>query len=167
MRNIGLNSAFLGLFLYQLRLQLLRPWIPNSMRCQHFRSSLGAFCLWEFRVFSTNLNILRSICSGHGDPARRRQRWRPPTVHRGSTHAPRLQRPVASEDEASACSELRSAVTRKRPSLNRADGPARTNPNFDHPSGGRLCPVPIAKAGKEGCRPLGKNEATFHCCVLC
>ena len=35
-----------------------------------------------------------------------RQRRRPPTVHRGSTHAPRLQRPVASEDEASACSEL-------------------------------------------------------------
>ena len=35
------------------------------------RSALGAFCLWEFRVFSTNLNILRSICSGHGDPARR------------------------------------------------------------------------------------------------
>ena len=34
-------------------------------------SALGAFCLWEFRVFSTNLNILRSICSGHGDPARR------------------------------------------------------------------------------------------------
>ena len=33
-------------------------------------SALGAFCLWEFRVFSTNLNILRSICSGHGDPAR-------------------------------------------------------------------------------------------------
>jgi len=36
-----------------------------------------------------------------------RQRRRPPAVHRGSTHAPRLQRPVASEDEASACSELR------------------------------------------------------------
>ena len=36
-----------------------------------------------------------------------RQRRRPPTVHRGRTHAPRLQRPVASEDEASACSELR------------------------------------------------------------
>ena len=36
-----------------------------------------------------------------------RQRRRPPTVHRGSTHAPRLQRPVATEDEASACSELR------------------------------------------------------------
>jgi len=33
--------------------------------------ALGAFCLCEFRVFSTNLNILRSICSGHGDPARR------------------------------------------------------------------------------------------------
>ena len=45
-------------------------------------SALGAFCLWEFRVFSTNLNILRSICSGHGDPARARQRRRPPTVHR-------------------------------------------------------------------------------------
>ena len=42
-----------------------------SRRCQHFLSSLGAFCLWEFRVFSTNLNILRSICSDHGDPARR------------------------------------------------------------------------------------------------
>src|SRR5271157_1716536 len=36
-----------------------------------------------------------------------RQRRRPPTVHRGRTRAPRLQRPVASEDEASACSELR------------------------------------------------------------
>ena len=57
--------------------------------------------------FSTNLNILRSICSGHGDPARARQRRRLPTVHRGSTHAPRLQRPVASEDEASEYSELR------------------------------------------------------------
>src|SRR5271157_6567500 len=34
-------------------------------------SALGAFCLWEFRVFSTNLNILRFICSGHGDPAQR------------------------------------------------------------------------------------------------
>ena len=34
-------------------------------------SALAAFCLCEFRVFSTNLNILRSICSGHGDPARR------------------------------------------------------------------------------------------------
>src|SRR5208282_6082313 len=31
----------------------------------------------------------------------------PPTVHGGSTHAPCLQRPVASEDGASACSELR------------------------------------------------------------
>ena len=40
-------------------------------------------------------------------PGSARQRRRPLTVHRGSTHAPRLQRPVASEDEASACSELR------------------------------------------------------------
>src|SRR5271166_4615526 len=30
-------------FLDQLRPQLLRPWIPNSTRCQHFLSSLGAF----------------------------------------------------------------------------------------------------------------------------
>ena len=45
-------------------------------------------------------------------PGSARQRRRPPTVHRGSTHAPRLQRPVASEDEASACSELPSVVTR-------------------------------------------------------
>jgi len=30
-------------FLYQLRPQLFRPWIPNSTRCQHFRSSLGPF----------------------------------------------------------------------------------------------------------------------------
>src|SRR5271157_71265 len=55
--------------------------------------------------FSTNLNILRAICSGHGDPARRAAATAAPSVHRGSTHAPRLQRPVASEDEASACSE--------------------------------------------------------------
>ncbi len=34
-------------------------------------SSLGAFCLWEFRFFSTNLNILRFICSDHGYPAQR------------------------------------------------------------------------------------------------
>src|SRR5271165_6884619 len=34
-------------------------------------SALGAFCLWEFRVFSTNLNILRAICSGHGYPTPR------------------------------------------------------------------------------------------------
>jgi len=60
-----------------------------------------------------------------------------------------------------------SVVSRKRPSLNRADGPARTDPNFDHPSGGRLCPVPIAKAGERGLSPTRKNEATFYCCVLC
>jgi hypothetical protein len=34
-------------------------------------SALGAFCLWEFRVFSTNLNILRAICSVHRYPAQR------------------------------------------------------------------------------------------------
>ena len=30
-------------FLYQLRPQLFREWIPNSMRCQHLPSSLGPF----------------------------------------------------------------------------------------------------------------------------
>src|SRR5271157_3829484 len=34
-------------------------------------SALGAFCLWEFRVFSTNLDILRLICSVHGCPSQR------------------------------------------------------------------------------------------------
>ena len=34
-------------------------------------SALRVFCLWEFRVFSTNLNILRSICSVHRYPAQR------------------------------------------------------------------------------------------------
>src|SRR5271166_3039098 len=58
-------------FLWQLRSQLFRPWIPNSRRHQHFRSSLGAFCLFELRVFSTFLYILRLICSGHGYPAQR------------------------------------------------------------------------------------------------
>ena len=58
-------------FLWQLRSQLFRPWIPNSRRHQHFRSSLGAFCLFELRVFSTFLYILRLICSAHGYPAQR------------------------------------------------------------------------------------------------
>ena len=91
-------------------------------------SALGAFCLWEFRVFSTNLNILRSICPGHGDPARRRQRRRPPTVHRGSTHAPRLQRPVATEDEASACSELRLGCHPETPVIEPCPKEKRTVP---------------------------------------
>jgi hypothetical protein len=38
-----LNSAFLGLFLYQLRPQLFREWIPNPTRRQHFPSALGPF----------------------------------------------------------------------------------------------------------------------------
>jgi len=28
---------------YQLRPPLVRPWIPNSRRCQHFLSALGPF----------------------------------------------------------------------------------------------------------------------------
>ena len=43
MRNIGLNSAFRGLFLYQLRPQLFREWIPNPTRRQHLPSSPGPF----------------------------------------------------------------------------------------------------------------------------
>ena len=64
------------------RICLARQFTVHLLRCQMMEtqvkvlttllSALGAFCcLWEFRVFSTNLNILRSICSGHGDPARR------------------------------------------------------------------------------------------------
>src|SRR5208337_4425948 len=34
-------------------------------------SSLGAFCLFELRVFQTFLDNLRPICSGHGYPAQR------------------------------------------------------------------------------------------------
>ena len=70
------------------------------------RSALGAFCLWEFRV-SQQISTFYgpSVQAMETRLGARQQRW-PPTVHRGSTHAPRLQQPVASEDEASACSEL-------------------------------------------------------------
>src|SRR5271167_4851510 len=34
-------------------------------------SSLGAFCLFELRVFQTFLDNLRPICSGLGEPTRR------------------------------------------------------------------------------------------------
>ena len=44
----------------------------------------------------------------------------PPAVNRGSTHAPRRKLPVASENEASECSDCASVVTRKRPSSSRA-----------------------------------------------
>ena len=37
-----LNSAFLNISQH-FTAHLFRPWIPNSMRCQHFLSSLGAF----------------------------------------------------------------------------------------------------------------------------
>ena len=92
-------------------------------------SALGAFCLLKprgARIWPGNLrNICSDICrcefresqqiSTFYEPSVQametrlgaRQRRRPPTVHRGRTHAPRLQRPVASENEASACSELR------------------------------------------------------------
>ena len=39
-----------------------------SRRCQHFCPRSERFRLLELREFSTFLNILRSICSGHGCP---------------------------------------------------------------------------------------------------
>ena len=84
-------------------------------------SALGAFCLWEFRVFSTNLNILRSICSGHGDPARRGSDGGPRrfTAVVPTPHAYSGQWPVKTKRaRARSCA---SVVTRKRPSLKRAN----------------------------------------------
>ncbi len=83
-------------------------------------SALVAFCLWEFRVFSTNLNILRSICSDHGDPARRGSDGGPRrfTAVVPTPHASSGQWPVKTKRaRARSCA---SVVTRKRPSLNRA-----------------------------------------------
>jgi len=70
-------------------------------------SALGAFSLWEFRVFSTNLNILRSICSGHGDPVRRAAATVAPDGSPRSYPRPTPTAASGREDEASACSELR------------------------------------------------------------
>src|SRR5271165_3302254 len=70
-------------------------------------SALGAFCLCEFRVSQQISTFYGPSVQAMETRLGARQRRRPPTVHRGRTHAPRLQRPVASEDEASACSELR------------------------------------------------------------
>ena len=89
-------------------------------------SALGAFCLWEFRVFSTNLNILRFICSDHGDPARRTAATAAPprrfTEVVPTPHAYSGQWPVKTKRaRARSCA---SVVTRKRPSLNRAGKPS-------------------------------------------
>ena len=67
----------------------------------------GAFGLCEFRVSQQISTFYGPSVQTMETRLGARQRRRPPTVHRGRTHAPRLQRPVASEDEASACSELR------------------------------------------------------------
>src|SRR5271157_2990026 len=61
-------------FLDNLRPQLLRPWIRNSMCCHHFLSSLGACRVFELRVSRTFLDNLWLICSVHGYPARRAAR---------------------------------------------------------------------------------------------
>src|SRR5271166_3442992 len=58
-----------------------------------------------------------------------RQRRRPPTVHRGRTHAPRLQRPVKTKRaRARSCA---SVVTRKRPSLNHAQNEPKSRLQLD------------------------------------
>ncbi len=63
-----LNSAFLNISIH-FTAHLFSPWVLNSTRCQHFLASLGAFCLFELRVFQTFPDILQPICSGHGCPA--------------------------------------------------------------------------------------------------
>ena len=65
-------------------------------------SALGAFCLCEFRVSQQISTFYGPSVQAMETRLGARQRRRPPTVHCGRTHAPRLQRPVASEDEASA-----------------------------------------------------------------
>jgi len=71
------------------------------------RSALGAFCLCEFRESQQISTFYDPSVQAMKTRLGARQRRRPPTVHRGRTHAPRLQRTEASEDEASTCSELR------------------------------------------------------------
>ena len=72
-------------FLDQLRPQLFRPWIPNSMRGQYLLSRSDRFRLFELRVsrhFSTFYGpSVQSMDTQLGA----RQRRRTPTIHRGST----------------------------------------------------------------------------------
>ena len=71
-------------------------------------SALGAFFVCGNSAFSQQISTFYGpSVQAMETRLGARQRRRPPTVHRGSTHAPRPQRPVASEDKASACSELR------------------------------------------------------------
>ena len=52
-RSDGLWLLDLGIsrtFLDKLR-PTFSPWISSSTRCQHFPSSLGAFCQFELRIF--------------------------------------------------------------------------------------------------------------------
>ena len=73
------NSAFLNKSQH-FTVHLFRPWRPGSAPAATAVPDGSP----SVRIprFSTNLNILRSICSDHGDPARARQRRRSPTVHR-------------------------------------------------------------------------------------
>ena len=61
-------------------------------------SALAAFCLCEFRVSQQISTFYGPSVQTMETRLGARQRRRPPAVHRGSTHAPRLQRPVASEE---------------------------------------------------------------------
>ena len=58
-------------FLDQLRLQLLRLWIPNSRSCQYLLPRSNRFRLLELGVSRTFLDFLRLICSVHEYPTRR------------------------------------------------------------------------------------------------
>jgi hypothetical protein len=92
-RFVGLNPAVLGFVsaIYGAFVQIMETQV-NALTT--LLSALGAFGLGEFRGFSTNLNILRSICSDHGDPA---QRAAAPAAPDGSPRSyPRSMPPAAS-----------------------------------------------------------------------
>ena len=122
MRNIGLNSALLGLFSTSCTPSFSGHGYTTRRPANTSCPRSGRFRLLELRVFSTNLNILRSICSGHGDPARRAAATAAPqrfTEVVPTPHAYSGQWPVKTKRaRARSCA---SVVTRKRPSLNRAE----------------------------------------------
>ncbi len=124
-------------------------------------SALGAFGLGEFRGFSTNLNILRSICSDHGDPARR------------------AAATAASEGEASACSELRLGChpetpviepcrlgvvqpPRPRPGATGPRAGSRTGPPRPAVGGGGQCPDVRDRLGPHPPQPSARCTVRFR-----
>src|SRR5271166_1560393 len=88
-----------------------------------------------------------------------RQRRRPPTVHRDSTHAPRLQRPVASQDEASACSELRLGCHPETPVIEPCPDSCFRLPRADEKVVSCLFLSAAARRGRPGSRPFCECQA--------